>query len=165
MKIRTTKILILTLIAIILLCIQTSLFKFLVRIPTSPNLLIILVVVLGFINGERLGLIIGLISGLLLDFVSGGYVGLYALVFMFIGYFSGKLKRIYVEDNLTIIIMLLFISDIIFNIIIYIFTYLPRQRYLFLNYSIYVILPEIILTIIFGILLYKPLKILSNKLS
>lgn len=163
MEINKIKYLILTIILILTICIQSIISNFLQYVSIVPNLLLIIVVVLGFINKNRTALIIGLIAGLLLDISSGSYLGLFTLTYMYIGYISSRFNRIFVKDNLTIMIILVSVSDIFYHMIVYTFSFLVRQRFDIPSYLVFIILPEILITIIFSVILYKPL-IIFNKL-
>lgn len=163
MEINKIKYLILTIILILTICIQSIISNFLQYVSIVPNLLLIIVVVLGFINKNRTALIIGLIAGLLLDISSGSYLGLFTLTYMYIGYISSRFNRIFVKDNLTIMIILVSVSDTFYHMIVYTFSFLVRQRFDIPSYLVFIILPEILITIIFSVILYKPL-IIFNKL-
>lgn len=56
----------------------------------TPNLLIVLTASFGFMRGEKEGLFIGFVCGLLMDIFFSEYIGMYALVYMYIGFFNGK---------------------------------------------------------------------------
>ena len=73
---------------IITLCfvLQTTLFKTLSFANISPNLLIIAVSSFGFMRGKKEGLWVGFFCGLLIDIFCGKYIGLYALIYMYIGF-------------------------------------------------------------------------------
>lgn len=159
------KIILIACILILSLIIQGSFLKLIPFITTGPNLLIIVVTGIGFMVDRKMGLIVGLFAGLLLDLQYGVNFGLYGLVFMQIGYFSGVMSSIFVKDYLLILMSIIAVSDFVFNLIIYIFSFLFRQRFQFLNYLFYNIIPEIIMTLIMTLILYKPLIGLTQKLS
>ncbi|MDO5695282.1 MAG: rod shape-determining protein MreD [Eubacteriales bacterium] len=149
----------------ILLVLQSSFFKLFTFIPTGPNLLIVVVTGTGFIRGARGGLLIGLAAGLLLDLQYGTNFGLYGLVYMHIGYFSGLMNRIFVKDNLLMLMSMTAVSDIAYNVIIYLFSFLFRQRFSFFNYLFYTMLPEVLLTLLVTLIIYKPLLSLNLRLD
>lgn len=155
----------LVLILVILLVLQGSFFKLFPFLPVGPNLLIVATAGIGFIRGRKAGLITGLLAGLMLDLQYATNFGLYGLVYMHIGYFAGSLKSVFARDNLLILMSTVAASDFIYNVIIYVFSFLFRQRFGFLNYLFYTIVPEIILTVIIMLLTYKPLLYYSLKLD
>lgn len=164
MKVKISSIILIFLVLLISISLQVSFFKFMLKIPTIPNLLIIIVVILGFKNDSRMGLLTGLMAGLLLDVSSGSYIGLFALVYMYIGFISGKLNKYYVNDNLTILVCFVGVGDLVYNMIVYIFSFLLRHRFNILDYVVYTILPEVVITIILTLIIYKPLLFFNKYL-
>jgi len=78
---------------------QTTAFQSIPFTNTAPNLLIIVVAAFGMMRGKTEGMYIGFFSGLLIDIFCGFYLGIYALLYMYVGYISGLLqKRFYPED-------------------------------------------------------------------
>ena len=57
-----------------------------------PNLIFLVVVTLGFLEGPVAGSIAGFVGGLLFDLLGASVVGPYALVFSLVGYIAGLLK-------------------------------------------------------------------------
>lgn len=60
-------------------------------LPFTPDLLLISLVYISFLNGKTWGTILGFISGMILDFLSGTPMGFNCLCFSLIGYFVGSL--------------------------------------------------------------------------
>ena len=75
----------------IILCflLQTAVFDFLRLADTIPNILLILTVTMGFIQGKKTGIVIGFVCGLLMDVYFGEVVGQYALLYLLFGYVNG----------------------------------------------------------------------------
>ena len=80
---------------LILFVIQTSTFHYFGLADIMPNLLLILVVSSAYMRGRLTGLGIGFFTGLLMDIVYGELIGLYAFIYMIIGYFTGYANKIY----------------------------------------------------------------------
>ena len=59
----------------------------------TPNLLLLVVITLAFVEGSSAGATVGFIAGLLMDLLSTGPIGAWALVLSVTGYLSGSLKR------------------------------------------------------------------------
>ncbi|HHJ98375.1 MAG TPA: rod shape-determining protein MreD [Actinobacteria bacterium] len=59
----------------------------------SPNLLLLVVITLAFVEGPSEGATAGFVAGLLLDLLSTGPIGAWALVMSVTGYLSGSLKE------------------------------------------------------------------------
>ena len=72
--------LIVTLEIIILYLLQTTVFQWFSLAGVTPNLLLILTVSIGFMRGQKEGVIVGFFSGLLIDLTLGDVIGICALI-------------------------------------------------------------------------------------
>lgn len=149
----------------ILLCflLQTTIFQWFSLARVVPNLLLILTATAGLTKGRKEGLLTGFFCGLLIDLSYGSIVGLYAFIFMTIGYLNGFCHRIFVKENMTIPLILVGLSDLFYFFLYYVFEYLLRGK---LNIGFYFIhkgLPELIYTVILSVFLYKLLNIINDK--
>lgn len=152
----------------IIICyvLQSAMFHYLALADIMPNLLLILVVSTAYMRGKMPGMMLGLFSGLLVDFMSGSSViGLCALFYMLIGYVVGLTNRFYSNDDYTLPIILVAISDFFYGFFYYIFEFLLRGRLNFLFYLRRLILPEIIYTVAVSVFLYKLLHMINNRLE
>ena len=82
----------------------------------TPNLLLILCVSMGLMRGRKVGLWTGFFSGILIDLFYGSVFGFYALIYMYVGFFSGYAFRIYYDDDIKVPIMLTVIMDTFYNL-------------------------------------------------
>lgn len=154
-------------IFLIILCtfiIQTSLMRFLPFIA-SPNLLIILVCSFGFMRGKKSGLLIGFVCGILSDLFYGNTFGLTALIYMYLGYISGNLYKVFFDKDVKIPMLTAGIADLIYNLVYYVAEFALRGRFAFGSYFRYTILPEFIATAVFTILFYKIYYALNQRIS
>ncbi len=151
---------------VILFVIQSSSYHYFQMADIMPNLLLILVVSTAYMRGRSTGMVLGFFSGLLVDLMFGSYIiGLYALLFLLLGYLMGFTNKIYSEDDYTLPIVFIGISDLIYSFFYYVFEFLLRGRLHFLFYLRRIIIPEIIYTIAVSILLYKLLHMINNRLE
>lgn len=152
----------------ILICfiLQSSMFHYVKLAGIMPNLLLILVVSTAYMRGRASGMLVGLFSGLLVDLMYGTrVVGLYALLYLIIGYFMGYTNKIYSRDDYTLPIVFIGISDLFYGFFYYVFEFLLRGRLNFLYYLRRFILPEIIYTIAVSIFLYKLIHMINHRLD
>jgi rod shape-determining protein MreD len=151
----------------ILICflVQSSVFPNFAFAGIIPNLMIILTSSFGFMRGEKEGLVIGFICGLLCDIFFGDFMGLYALIMMYIGFLNGKFCGIFYPEDIKLPIGLIVISDISYGIVCYILLFLLRGRLDFPFYFSKIILPEAIYTIVVTIVLYPIILIVDQKLE
>ena len=68
---------------------QTTVFKIIALADVVPNLVLVVTVSYAYIRGRTSGIVIGFICGIMLDMMYGSLIGLYAFIFMTIGFFVG----------------------------------------------------------------------------
>ena len=92
-------------------------------------------------------------------------IGFNALIYLWVGYFSGYFYRIFYDDDIKTPLFLISISDLIYGIVQYGFMFLMRGRIHFFRYLGRVILPEVLYTLILTIVLYRLFYWINQKLS
>ena len=125
-----------------------------------PNLLIILPVLFGFFKGKNEGMFVGFFAGIMYDLFFSGLFGFTALVFIYIGYFSGFLYQKYEVREILIPLALVIIADFGYGFISYIGNFLLYNR---LNVGYFMsrfILPEVVYTALVSLLVYHPIHYL-----
>lgn len=157
---------IVSIILVIIICfvLQTTIFQTLSLADVSPNLLLIVTVAYGYMSGEKEGIWVGLICGLLMDLFFGSVVGLYALFLMIIGFLNGILNKIYYTDDLIIPLVIISVSDLLYDFFYYVVEFLLRGRLNFLFYVRRIIIPEMVYTVLISVVLYKLLHTLNGYL-
>ena len=153
------------LIILIMLVLQTTVFQALALADVVPNLLLVVTVCYAYLRGRTSGLITGFFCGLLMDMLYGTVVGLYAFIFMSIGFAVGFCQKIYFTDSLILPALLITGSDLVYGIYYYVVEFLMRGRINFGFCFLRVILPEMIYTALAGILLYRLLVALEQFLT
>lgn len=151
-KIKKTIITILMIVVCFLL--QTTLVQNIRVAGVIPNLMLLVVVFIAYLNSVYYGMTVGIVVGLLFDFLYASLIGVNMLAFLLIGYFCGLLSRLYRNGNYLIPLVMISISEFVYGIITYFTDFLLRGK---LNIGYYfgkVILPELVYTIVVGILLY-----------
>lgn len=144
---------------------QCTLFKRLSFGGISPNLLLIVATSIGFMRGEKQGLMAGFVSGLFVDIFFGDVIGLYAMLYMYIGFVNGKFSRIFYPEDLKLPLALITLSDLSYGMICYIVLFLLRGRLNFPYFFFHIILPETVYTIVMSIFLYPILLALYKRLN
>lgn len=150
---------ILTVIAVIVgfYILQTSVFIHFELAGVVPNFLVIITSFAGFMSGRKEGMLVGFVAGILADFFFGEWFGMYALIYLYIGFINGFFRKTFFGDDIKLPLLFVAISDVIYGIIIFICLYLPRQKYDFYYYFFNVIAPETVYTLILTIAFYVPL--------
>ncbi|MBQ9504345.1 MAG: rod shape-determining protein MreD [Lachnospiraceae bacterium] len=145
---------------------QCTFFHFISLGGIAPNLLIILTSAFGFMKGRTEGMFVGFFSGLMMDVLFGnGIIGLYTLIYTYIGFFNGMFNRLFFPDDVRLPIILITFSDLVYCFIVYVLTFLLRSRFDFSYYLLHVIIPETVYTIFITILFYRLLLKLETSLE
>ena len=146
------KLLINLVMLILAFTIQICVFPQIAFLSSAPNLLLI---VCSFIEGRERGMFYGLVAGLFMDLFYSGPFGFYTLFFINLGYVSGICNKYYYEDYITLPLLLSLASDLIYNLYIYVFRFLIRNRLNFGHYLVSIIIPEIIFTTVTTLVVYR----------
>ena len=143
---------------------QICIFPFIPFLYAAPNLLIILTFTYGFSLGVEEGMLYGVICGILMDLYFSGPFGFFTLLFLWIGFVNGKLTAYFYEEYIFLPFIVCTISEIVYNVFIYIFRFFIREKYDVLYYLKNIVIPEVIITLIFTLLLYRFLLWYNKKL-
>lgn len=156
-----------TMVVLILVSIllQSTVCQMISIASIKPNLLIILTVSFGLMRGRKDGMLIGFSCGLLTDLFFESVLGFNAIIYMWVGYFSGYFYRIFYDDDIKTPLFLISISDCAYGVIQYGFRFLLRGRIHFFYYLGRIILPEVFYTLILTIICYRVLYFINQKLS
>ena len=129
---------------------QTTVFRYIEIAHMVPNLILVVTVAAGLLYGRKCGIFAGVISGLLTDALYGSVIGI------------GKL---YFEEDLTVPIVAIAGSDVIYGVLYYACNFMLRGRLNILFYVKSVILPEMIYTVILGAVLFRIIHKLDAKIN
>lgn len=156
-----------TLFLIICICflLQTTVFKALTFANISPNLLIIAVSSFGFMRGRKEGMWVGFFCGLLIDIFFGNLIGIYALIYMYIGFINGFFQKRFYPDDIKLPMVLIGGSDLVCNLFVYFFMFFLNGKFQFLYYLRAIIIPELVYTMVISIFLYLLFLKINQKLE
>lgn len=154
-------------IVMVVLCflLQTSVFDTVRLAGITPNILIVLICSTAVMRGQKAGMLTGFFSGLLLDIFFGKYLGAFAFLYMIFGFVDGFFHRLYYSDDNVLPLILIGCNDLVYGLIMYIVTGLLHRHLHFLFYLRSVILPELVYTVAVGIVLYRVLLRIDDRLS
>lgn len=153
--------------ALVALCflLQSTLFSQFRIGDMIPNLLVIAVSALSFLNGKKTGVIVGFFSGMLVDIMFGQILGFYALLFMYIGYTNGMFKKIIFPEDIKLPLLLIIGSDFFYNLACYFFMFLLRGDFHFPYYLIHIIIPEMVYTSLIACVLYPLIHMIFRRVE
>ncbi len=154
-------------IIMIFICflLQSTVFGWFELAYVVPNLLIIVTVSLAFMRGKMTGMFVGLVCGLLVDMMYGNFIGVYGLIYMYIGYLNGFANKLFYIEEIILPLGLITISDLVYNFLAYVFTYLLHNRLDLPYYFKRIMLPEMIYTLLIAVFLYKLFYIINKRLD
>ena len=155
MRDEVKKIIIIGILIIIGFLLQTSIFPFFPLFGTVPNIILLLVVSIAVMNGSISAMIVGFICGLLIDIMYGGVLGVFAFFYMFLGYVNGYFHVLFFAEASLLPLVLVFINDFIYNILVYLIFFLPQKKWNFFFYLKKNILPELIYTTVISLIMYQ----------
>jgi len=145
---------------------QTTVFHFISFGGIVPNILLMITACCGFMRGKKEGMYVGIFCGFLIDlFYGGGFLGLYGLLYMLMGYMNGMFHRIFYPEDIKLPIFFVAITDLAYGLISYVFLFLLRTRFEFIGYLREVILPETVYTVLITLLCYRIILFFNNILE
>lgn len=156
-----------TVAVIIIICflLQSTLFQALSFAAISPNLLIVVVSSFGFMRGKKEGMFIGFFCGLIVDMFFGNVLGFYALIYMYIGYLNGFFRKLFFPDDINLPLILISVSDLVCNFLIYFFLFLFRGKFQLGYYLMHIMIPELVYTLLVTVILYFIILKINQRLE
>ncbi|MCR5278825.1 MAG: rod shape-determining protein MreD [Lachnospiraceae bacterium] len=143
---------------------QGTLFKAISFGNIAPNLMLILCVSFGLMQGRKTGLLIGFFSGILMDIFVADYIGFYALLLMYLGYMAGCFNKVFYAEDIKLPMGMIIFTDLIYGICCYGFMYLLRGRLNFVFYFLHICIPECVYTILMTIIIYPLILVIDQTL-
>ncbi len=145
--------------------IQISVFPFIPFLSAAPNFMIIMVFTFSFIYGTGEGMLYGVVAGLLMDLFYSLPLGYFTLFFVLMGYINGSLSRYFYEDFIFLPLIMCALNEFAYNIYIYLSRFFTREKFDLWAYIRQMILPEVIITLLFTLLLYRLLLQYNRSLE
>lgn len=150
---------------IVCFLLQSTLFQALSIASIVPNLLIVVAATFGFMRGKKEGLFVGFFCGLILDIFFGSILGFNALIYMILGFCNGIFKKIFYPEDIKLPVFLIASSDLVVNLLTFLVQFLFRQRFYFGYYLMHIIIPELVYTLILGVVIYFILLKVNQRLE
>lgn len=148
--------------------VQSSFFSHFYILGATPNLLLILVCLLSFIEPaqSRLGIVSAITAGIFLDVSNSAFIGISVLALLLV-YFFIKKALVYLMDfskkySVLYFIPILLVSTIFYELIINIFISLA-SRPILLHFPAITILCEVLFNVILGTVGFYIFKLISGR--
>ena len=132
---------------------------------TMPDLLIILTCSMGLMRGKKSGMLTGFFCGLLYDLFYGTVFGFTALCFLYIGFANGHLYKVFFDEDIRVPMATVGLSELVYKLALFILEFAVYRRYRFGTYMRGTILPAVIASILFTILMYTLYRLINKKLT
>ncbi|RRD94021.1 rod shape-determining protein MreD [Clostridiales bacterium COT073_COT-073] len=143
---------------------QTGLFTWIAINQIKPNFMIATITLVAFLRGEYYGLAFGAPLGLLTDIFFGPVIGPNFFLYSCIGLLAGKTYYVFSKENFMFPLLVIGLTDVAYNLAIYILGYLFRGNMDFFYFLLHIILPEAVYTILIGAVVYRPFVFINQKL-
>jgi len=160
------KVVIYTVCIFFIIVLQTTVLEYIRILNVKPNLPVVFIVVVAFLQGNVEGAVVGFFAGLTQDIVSGKLIGFYALLGLYLGLVVGSVNKRLYRDNLLIVVFFTFASTILYEAIVYFiisFNSIINGNTHFLYAIKGVILPEAIYNSVMSVFIYLIVRRFSFK--
>ncbi len=142
----------------ILVIFQPTLMQWIRILGVSPDMFLVFVVCAGLLRGRGDGAVIGFIFGLIFDLLVGEFIGLSAILHMYIGLCSGIIKERFVSDRLFVTVLVIVSGSLAYGVIYYIAYYIGFNDLGFGTALLRTILPKTLYTALAGFILFVPIR-------
>jgi rod shape-determining protein MreD len=147
---------------IVFLLLQTTWLEYVKIMGVKPNLVLVFVVIVALLCGHIVGAVGGFFAGLAMDLLAGKYLGLYALLMLYVGLACGYLTIKLYKENYLVMLFFVILSSIAFEFAVYFLTSLDGNMELYRAFT-RKILPEAGYNCIAALIIYYfALKVLSR---
>ena len=150
---------------IVAFVLQCTVMKSIALSSISPNILIIVTATIALMHGQMEGMITGFFIGLLIDIQFGDILGLYALIYLVIGFVCGIFTTHYTKDNIKLPMLVFTVSEFVYGLVICLLMFVLRSEFHFVNYLIHNIIPEVIYTIVAAVPVYLFVLYIDQKIE
>ena len=148
---------------ILIFILQCTLFKAISLANIAPNILVLYTSSIGFMRGKKEGMFVGILAGLLIDIFYCDVFGVNTLIYMYVGYINGIFNKHFLPEDVRLPLILIGASDLMYCGAVYILRFLFRSKLSLDFYFLHIMMPEIVYTMLFSIILFKPIYSICSK--
>lgn len=130
--------------------IQTTLMDFFSIHGIKPDLVLVVVFLIGLKMGEMNGLLMGLIMGFMMDLFSGGIVGINLLTKPFVGWVSGIPGRVMLTTHIFFSTTVLFGLSLAMGLVTYLYLQIFGETMNFWSTFRLIIFPQALYDMVLG---------------
>ncbi len=144
-----------TLMAVINIILQSTVFESFAIIDIKPNTALIIVVSVAFIQGEGDGIFTGLVTGFLQDCLFSAYLGCNMFIYATIGMICGYCFKAFFKESFLLPLAIVAGADIFYSFAYYVLNLLLMGYSNFFAFVLPKVLPELVYTVLISAFLYR----------
>jgi rod shape-determining protein MreD len=96
------------------LAFQSTLLTRVTLLGVIPQVLLVVIITLAYLQGERIGVVAGFFGGLMQDLLlANSIVGLYAMVYVLVGYFVGTFRKYTPSESVWLPVLVVAVASAI----------------------------------------------------
>ena len=134
---------------------QTTLLPYIAIGGVMPHTGLIIVVSLALLRGSTEGAWTGFVTGVLMDVFFGTSYGYYALIFLLLGFLSGRSQKNFYRENYLLPIIFCCLAVVVYETVIFITGLLSQGDIHVLYFLVRIMVPETVYTAIITIPIYR----------
>lgn len=162
---KTLSIILILITFFVIYFLQINLFSWFNIYGVSPNLFIILVLIIGLFIGKKVGLALGIVLGLYIDVVNGKIFGQVALMLGIVGLLGEYLDKSFSKESRITLMLMVASTTIIYEVGIYIINIIKLNASIELALFLKILEIETIYNTIITIIMYPIIQRLGEKLE
>lgn len=162
---KTLSIILILITFFVIYFLQINLFSWFNIYGVSPNLFIILVLIIGLFIGKKVGLALGIVLGLYIDVVNGKIFGQVALMLGIVGLLGEYLDKSFSKESRITLMLMVASTTIIYEVGIYIINIIKLNASIELALFLKILSIETIYNTIITIIMYPIIQRLGEKLE
>lgn len=162
---KTLSIILILITFFVIYFLQINLFSWFNIYGVSPNLFIILVLIIGLFIGKKVGLALGIVLGLYIDVVNGKIFGQTALMLGIVGLLGEYLDKSFSKESRITLMFMVASTTIIYEVGIYIINIIKLNASIELALFLKILAIETIYNTIITIIMYPIIQRLGEKLE
>lgn len=144
---------------------QSTFFEYIQLVDIKPNAMLIVIVSIAYIRGEKEGAIAGFTGGLMQDCFFSMYVGSNVFLYTLIGYICGMLCKGFYKENFFIAVGVITGATFVYGFMYYVINILLRGYTDLLYFAEKIIIPEMVYNALLSVVLYNLLMAFNEWLE
>ncbi|MGB7605185.1 MAG: rod shape-determining protein MreD [Lutisporaceae bacterium] len=161
------KTIIISVIVLLNIILEATLFQFLRIADVKPDFIIIMIIAYAILEGGAYSAVIGLASGLLIDILFGRVLGVNAFSYMITGYLFGQAHDNVFRDSILPPALFNFATVIIYQHLYFFLMYMTgnllHEGFSYMHILLGMIIPQSLYNTILGAIMYRFYLHLSEK--